>query len=239
VPFTLLAAIDVAEGRLAVYTPEGPRPLDAFGGDPLEAAAAYVAAGVRWVHVVDMDRAFGRPSGADVTAALRAAHPGLRIEVSGGISGASEVRSALAAGADRVVLASAVLVDEATTRAALAAAGPAGLVGIEVEDGRIRGRRGGAELDLDLSSTLGWLGASRPPGFLATGVGRVGALTGPDVDLVRRVARTGRPTLAAGGIRSLEDLRAVREAGASGAVVGRAALEGALDLAEALAWAAT
>jgi phosphoribosylformimino-5-aminoimidazole carboxamide ribotide isomerase len=86
-------------------------------------------------------------------------------------------------------------------------------------------------------TTVGWLAAAGVPAFLVTATGRVGGLDGPDLRLVRRVARAGRPTLAAGGIRSLEDLRALRDAGAAGAVVGRAALEGRLDLAETLAWA--
>ncbi|HEX6845071.1 MAG TPA: HisA/HisF-related TIM barrel protein [Actinomycetota bacterium] len=236
-PFTLLPAIDVAEGRLAVYTPQGPRPVDAFGGDPLAAGAAYVEAGARWLHVVDMDRAFGRVSGEDVLGALRAAHPGLRIQASGGIVSAAAVRAALDGGAERVVLGSAILADEEATLAALAAGGAAALVGIEVEGDRIRSR-GPAPADLDLMATLGWIEGAGAAGFLVTAVERVGALAGPDVELVRRVAQAGRPTLAAGGIRTLDDLRAVREAGAAGAVVGRAAWDGGLDLRDALAWAA-
>ena len=90
---------------------------------------------------------------------------------------------------------------------------------------------------MDLMSTVGWLHAAGAPAFLVTSTGRVGRLEGPDVGTVRRVARAGLPTLAAGGIRWLEDLRALRDAGAAGAVVGRAALEGRLDLGAALAWA--
>jgi phosphoribosylformimino-5-aminoimidazole carboxamide ribonucleotide (ProFAR) isomerase len=81
--------------------------------------------------------------------------------------------------------------------------------------------------------TLGWLVAADAPAFLVTAVARVGSSIGPDVGAVRRVVRAGRPVLAAGGVRSIGDLRDLRAAGASGAVVGRAALEGTLDLAEA------
>jgi phosphoribosylformimino-5-aminoimidazole carboxamide ribonucleotide (ProFAR) isomerase len=84
---------------------------------------------------------------------------------------------------------------------------------------------------------VGWLAGAGAPAFLVTATRRAGGLEGPDVEVVRRVARAGRPTLAAGGIRSIDDLRALREAGAAGAVVGRAALEGRLDLDAALAWA--
>jgi phosphoribosylformimino-5-aminoimidazole carboxamide ribotide isomerase len=114
------------------------------------------------------------------------------------------------------------------------------VIGIEVDGGRIRARGAGRPDDsegLDLMSTLGWLHAAGAPAFLVTSIDRVGGLDGPDVDLVRRVARAGRPTFAAGGVRSIEDLRALRAAGAAGAVVGRAALEGRIDLGEALAWA--
>ena len=81
--------------------------------------------------------------------------------------------------------------------------------------------------------TLGWLSAARAHGFLATAVARVGSSIGPDVGVVERVVRAGRPVIAAGGIHTVDDLRALRAAGASGAVVGRAALEGTLDLADA------
>ena len=111
------------------------------------------------------------------------------------------------------------------------------MVGIEVQGGRIRGR-GIARVDLDLMSTLGWLSTAPVPGFLVTSLERVGASTGPDLALIRRVARVGLPVIAAGGIGSLEDLRAVRDAGAGAAVVGRAALLGDLDLPAAFAWAA-
>jgi phosphoribosylformimino-5-aminoimidazole carboxamide ribotide isomerase len=93
-------------------------------------------------------------------------------------------------------------------------------------------------VDLELASTLGWLSGAGAETLLVTAVDRVATITGPDTALVRRVARSGLPLMAAGGIRSLADLEAVRDAGASGAVVGRSALEGSLDLAAALAWSA-
>ena len=232
-PFEVIPAIDVAGGRLALHTPAGPRPLAAFGGDPLVAARAYAEAGVRRVHVVDLDLAFGGGF-ANLGVVRGAAALGLLVQTSGGIATLPEAYEALAAGADRVVLGSGALLDEAAAREAIEALGPRALAGIEVEDGRIRprGRRDG---DLPLSETLGWLVASGAAGFLVTAVARVGAMGGPDLETVRRVVRGGRPVIAAGGIASLEDLRALANAGAVGAVVGRAALEGGLDLAEALA----
>jgi phosphoribosylformimino-5-aminoimidazole carboxamide ribonucleotide (ProFAR) isomerase len=106
-----------------------------------------------------------------------------------------------------------------------------------VTGGRIRSR-GADPVDLDLMQTLGWLRGAGAGAFLVTAVARVGTGTGPDVELIRRVARRGVTTIAAGGVTSLDDLRALRASGAVGAVVGRAAVEGRLDLPAAFAWAA-
>ena len=237
--FSILPALDVWQGRLAVARSEGIAPVDAFDGDPVAAARAAVAAGARALHLVDLDLAFGGMPGLDV-AAFRALAPGATLQVSGGIGDAATGRSYLAAGADRFVLGSSALADDRGTLVALRDGGPGVVIGIEVGDGRIRARGAGRADDsdgLDLMSTLGWLHAAGAPAFLVTSIDRVGSLDGPDVDLVRRVARAGRPTFTAGGVRSIDDLRALRAAGAAGAVVGRAALEGRIDLGEALAWA--
>ena len=238
--FLILPALDVWHGRLAVATAEGPSPVDAFGGDPVEAARAAVAAGARALHLVDLDLAYGGVLGLDV-AAIRAGASDATLQVSGAIGDAAIGRAYLDAGADRYVLGSSALADDRRTLLVLQDAGPAVVVGLEVEDGRIRARGAGCgnEADgLDLMSTVGWLHAAGASAFLVTSIDRVGGLGGPDVDLVRRVARAGRPTYAAGGIRSLEDLRHLRDVGAAGAVVGTAALEGRFDLARAFAWVA-
>lgn len=236
--FSVIPALDVAGGRLVVWTVEGMRPNDAFGGDPLAAAVALEAAGARWLHVVDLDRAIaGDAAGIEAVRALRRAVPGCRIQASGAIVAAELVEEYLNAGADRVVVGSAALADEARTLELIGQRGGSILVGVETEGGRIRAR-GREPVELDLMVTVGWLAAARTPGFLVTSTSRVGGLTGPDLETVRLVARSGVPVLAAGGIASLEDLRALREAGAVGAVVGRAVHDGSLDLPEVLAWAA-
>jgi phosphoribosylformimino-5-aminoimidazole carboxamide ribotide isomerase len=239
VPFTLLPALDVTDGRLGVYQPEGPSPVEDFEGDPVAAATAFVAAGAGWLHVVDMDLAFsGRARNVRIVRAIAEAVPQARLQASGGITSMGEVEAFLDAGAQRVVIGSAALADPTGAEALLEAVGSRSVIGIEVQDGRIRAR-GFVDVDLDLMSTLGWLAATgNVRGCLVTSVGRVGGLAGPDTELIRRVARRGLPTLAAGGVRSMADLVALRDAGAVGAVVGRAALDGSLDLAEALAWAA-
>ncbi len=236
--FSVLPAIDVTDGHLGVYSASGPERLDVLGGDPLAAARAYLRAGASWLHVVDMDAAFGESAGTGELIRTVAELPGARVQASGGVRTWSDVSVLLTAGAARVVVSSAALADEDAIAEIIARARPGEvLVGIEVQDARIRSR-GAGSVDLDLMATLGWLRAAGAPGLLVTAVGRVSARSGPDTQLVRRVARAGLPTMAAGGVRSLEDLRVVRDAGATGAIVGRAALEGSIDLAAALAWAA-
>ena len=238
--FTVLPAIDVARGRLAVWTPGGPEPIDAFDGSPLRAARAFVAAGARWLHMVDMDLAFEGTLASDgIVRELVRDVPDVAIQVSGGIRRVAEADVYVAAGASRVVLGSVALADPQDAIRTIERLGDRVLVGIEVDAGGIRprGRASEGAPPMDLMPTLGWLVAGGAQGFLVTSISRIGGGLGPDDDLIRRVTRAGRPTLAAGGIRTLDDLRRVRDAGAVGAVVGSAALDGSLDLSEVFAWA--
>lgn len=231
--FEVLPAIDVHGGALARWTPGGPERVAAFGGDPVAAARAFAEAGARWLHVVDLDLAFdGEARNAQVLE--RIASVGPFVQAAGSVRTADEIRILLAAGATRVVLGSAALADPDGSAELLSANAGRLVVGIEIEDGRIRSR-GRAPVDLDLMETLGWLVAGDARTLLVTAVDRVSGLGGPDVGSVRRVARAGVPVFAAGGIASIEHLRALRAAGAAGAVAGRAALEGSLDLAAAFA----
>lgn len=231
--FQVIPAIDVSDGRLAVFTADGPVPVDSFQGDPLSAARAYAAAGAGWIHVVDMDlAATGQPANLSVVESVAAL--GVRVQASGGVRDARSVDRLLAAGASRVVLGSGAFADEGAVEALIAMHGARLVVGIEVDGGRIRSR-GADPVDLELVETLGWLTAAGAATFLVTAVALVGGLGGPDVSLLKRLVRSGKPVLAAGGIASDEDLESLRRAGAVGAVVGRAVLEGDLDLAQVLA----
>ena len=231
--FEVIPAIDVSNGRLAAFSSAGPRPIDGFGGDPIAAADAAIAAGARWLHVVDMDLAFqGEARNLGVVRSI--ADRGTPIQAAGGIRSGAEVRALLDAGASRVVLGSAALGDAVATRDVLADHGSRLVLGIEVDQGRIRSR-GRDPVDLDLMQTLGWLVPAGASAFLVTAVARVGGSAGPDVGVTRRVVRAGRPVLSGGGISTIEDLRALRAAGAVGAVVGRAVVDGTLDLAAAIA----
>jgi phosphoribosylformimino-5-aminoimidazole carboxamide ribonucleotide (ProFAR) isomerase len=231
--FEVIPALDLAAGRLAVVTADGPAPATAYDGDPVAAASAAIAAGARWLHVVDTDLAFGgRPDNLGVIGSI--AEMDVRVQASGGIRTGEQVRAMLDAGARRVVLGSGALTDEADALRTIETLSGSIVVGIEVDEGRIRSR-GAVPVDLPLAETLGWLVAGGAPRFLVTAVDRVGRLGGPDVGVVKRVVRSGRPVIAAGGVAGLDDLRAIRRAGAVGAVVGRAALEGGLDLARSMA----
>jgi phosphoribosylformimino-5-aminoimidazole carboxamide ribonucleotide (ProFAR) isomerase len=236
VAFEIIPAIDVAGGRLARSTGDRPAPVEAFDGDPVKAAASFVEAGATWVHVVDMDLArTGQPSNLDVVRAV--AGLGVRVQGSGGIASGSQVDAMLSAGATRAVLGSVALGYRDATEKLLTMMGDALVVGIEADGPTIRPRGRGAQ-DLPLWDTLQWLIRLDVRRFLFTEVGRVGELGGPDLDGIWALARhTGGPVLASGGIRDLEDLKAVAKlgAGVEGAVVGRALYEGGLDLAAAIA----
>jgi phosphoribosylformimino-5-aminoimidazole carboxamide ribotide isomerase/phosphoribosylanthranilate isomerase len=231
--FEVIPAIDVFGGVLTAMASTGTRAVSAFGGDPVAAAAWAVAEGARWIHVVDVDQAVdGVPRNLDVLTEI-AALP-VSVQAAGGVREPSQVEALLAAGATRVVLSSAALADERRASALISAEAERLLIGIEEDGGRIRSR-GRAPVDLALMETLGWVVSAGASALLVTSVQRVGDRGGPDIELVRRVVRAGRPVLAAGGIASLDDLLALRMAGAVGAVVGTAVLEGSLDLSAAIA----
>lgn len=234
--FLVIPAIDVAGGRLARPTGAGIEPVEAFDGDPLRAAEAFLVAGAAWIHVVDLDLAErGEPENLDVVAAVAAL--GASVQASGGVTSGDEVDRLRAAGAARVVLGSSALADRKATVELVARSGDALAVGIEADGPTIRPRARGASA-LPLWDTLEWLAEQRVQRFVLTEVGRVGALAGPDLDGIWALAtHTGTPVIAAGGIRDVDDLRAIASLGGSveGAVVGRALYDGRLDLATAVA----
>jgi phosphoribosyl isomerase A len=231
--FEVIPALDVAGGRLVRIGPDGPTPVEAFGGDPATAAEAFVEAGARRLHLVDVDLATTATFGAlEVLGAI--AKLGVPVQVSGGVSAGSQVSELLDAGASRVVLGSAALAFRDATERLLAMLGSDLVLGIEADGPTIRPRGRGHELPL--WDTLVWLGELEVPRYLFTEVGRVGSLTGPDLDGIWALAtHTGRPVLASGGVRDLDDLRAVAGLGepVEGAIVGRALYEG-LDVRQAL-----
>ena len=229
----MLCSVDLAGGRLVRLRGGKVELVEAFGGDPVAAVRSFIEAGAGWVHVVDVDLALTGEA-RNLAVLERIAGLDVCVQASGGIATSPLATAALEAGAARVVLGSAALADRGSATRLIEQMGERLVVGLEVQGDRIR-PRGAVDIELPLAEPLAWLASVEVSRFLVTAVTRVGGLGGPDLAAIRTVCALGRPVLAAGGIASIGDLRAVAETGATGAVVGRAALEGALDLAAALA----
>jgi phosphoribosyl isomerase A len=248
---TLLPAVDVANGQ-AVRLIQGAAGTETGYGDPLEAALQWQRAGACWIHLVDLDAAFGRGSNAALLAALvarlgaaeplgavpeTAGRPGVAVELSGGIRDDASLAAALATGCARVVIGTAALENPGWVRRVIAEHGERIAVGLDVRGTRLAARgwtTEGGEL-LDVLTRLEADGCAR---YVVTDVTRDGTLAGPNLDLLRRVcARTDRPVIASGGVSSLADLRAIAELrplGVEGAIVGKALYARAFTLEQAL-----
>ncbi len=232
---TLLPAVDVAGGQ-AVRLVQGAAGTETSYGDPLQAALAWQSAGAEWIHLVDLDAAFGRGSNAallaDVVGRLDVA-----VELSGGIRDDDSLAAALATGCARVNIGTAALERPEWVRAVIAAHGEKVAVGLDVRGTRLAARGWTAEGG-DLNDTLARLDSDGCARFVVTDVTRDGTLTGPNLDLLRQVcARTARPVIASGGVAGLADLRAIAELaplGVEGAIVGKALYAGSFTLEQAL-----
>jgi phosphoribosylanthranilate isomerase len=231
----LLPAVDVA-GGLAVRLVQGEAGSETSYGDPLEAALAWQNAGAEWIHLVDLDAAFGRGSNADLLAKVVRTLD-VRVELSGGIRDDASLRAALATGCARVNLGTAALEDPAWTRAAIGEFAHRVAVGLDVR-GTTLAARGWTKDGGDLWETLERLDAEGCARYVVTDVTKDGMLKGPNLELLRAVcARTDRPVVASGGVSTLEDIAAIRELvplGVEGAIVGSALYRGAFALGDAL-----
>lgn len=234
VPLTLLPAVDVADGR-AVRLVQGEAGSETSYGDPLAAALTWQRDGAQWVHLVDLDAAFGRGSNRDLLAEVVGALD-IAVEISGGIRDDDSLDDALASGAARVNLGTAALEDPDWVRSAIARVGDRIAVGLDVR-GTTLAARGWTSDGGELFEVLARLDADGCARYVVTDVRRDGTLTGPNLDLLRRVTdATDRPVVASGGVSSLADLRAIAGVpGVEGAIVGKALYAGAFTLAEALA----
>ena len=234
----LLPAVDVADGQ-AVRLVQGEAGSETSYGDPLAAALDWQAGGAEWIHLVDLDAAFGRGSNAELLAdvAQVLSTKGVKVELSGGIRDDASLERALATGATRVNLGTAALEDPEWTADAIARHGDAIAVGLDVR-GTTLAARGWTREGGDLWEVLARLDAVGCSRYVVTDVTKDGTLRGPNVDLLREVcARTDAPVVASGGISSLDDLRVLRElvpVGVEGAIVGKALYAGAFTLPEAL-----
>jgi phosphoribosylformimino-5-aminoimidazole carboxamide ribotide isomerase/phosphoribosylanthranilate isomerase len=232
----LLPAVDVAAGQ-AVRLVQGAAGTETSYGDPLEAALAWQAAGASWIHLVDLDAAFGRGSNAELLADV-VGRLDISVEMSGGIRDNSSLDRALATGCARVNIGTAALENPAWVRSIIGRYGDRVAIGLDVR-GTTLAARGWTSSGGELFSTLERLDAEGCARYVVTDVHRDGTLTGPNVSLLRSVcARTSVPVVASGGVSSLSDLAALAELvplGVEGAIVGKALYAGAFTLEEALA----
>jgi len=235
VGLTLLPAVDVANGR-AVRPVQGGLGEGGETVDPLEAALAWQDAGAEWIHLVDLDLAFGTGSNADLLATV-VERLDIRVQLSGGIRDAASLGTALSSGCDRVVLATDALTDLAWCASAIADHGDRLAVALDVKGARLEAR-GSATAAGELFRVLEHLNVEGCARYVVTDVQTDGMLSGPNLRLLREVCQaTNRPVVASGGVGSLVDLEALiglTTEGLEAVIVGAALYEGRFTLHEAL-----
>lgn len=233
----LFPAIDIRHGRVVRLSQGEATRQTVYGEDPVAVAARFADQGARWIHVVDLDRAFGDGENLGLVRRIVAAVGGqARVQLGGGLRTVALLREGLEQGVSRGVIGTAAAIDPAVVPAAVAALGADRIaVGIDARDGRVA-IRGWTELsDLTAEALARRVARDGVGAVIYTDVGRDGMLTGPDLDGARRLQAAGVGVIASGGIAGAGDIRAAREAGLAGAIVGRALYEGRVTLAEALA----
>jgi 1-(5-phosphoribosyl)-5-[(5-phosphoribosylamino)methylideneamino] imidazole-4-carboxamide isomerase/N-(5'phosphoribosyl)anthranilate isomerase len=233
----LLPAVDVADGK-AVRLTQGEAGSETDYGSPLEAAQTWIDAGAEWIHLVDLDAAFGRGDNRAIIREVVNASTSVKIELSGGIRDDASLEAALEAGATRVNLGTAALENPEWTERVIAKFGDAIAVGLDVR-GTTLAARGWTREGGDLWEVLARLEGAGCPRYVVTDVTKDGTLKGPNVELLREVMqRTSKPVVASGGISSLQDIRdlhALVADGLEGAILGKSLYANKFTLQEALA----
>ena len=231
----LLPAVDVKDGR-AVRLVQGELDAETAYGNPLEVALEFQSAGAEWLHLVDLDAAFGRGENSALLAEVVRTLD-IKIELSGGIRDDESLRRALATGCKRVNLGTAALENPEWTAKVIAEFGDRIAVGLDVR-GHVLAARGWTKEGGDLFETIERLERDGCARYVVTDVTKDGTLKGPNIELLQEVcAVTRKPIVASGGISSLEDIAALvalNNSGVEGAIVGKALYAGAFTLQEAL-----
>ncbi|MGA4507376.1 bifunctional 1-(5-phosphoribosyl)-5-((5-phosphoribosylamino)methylideneamino)imidazole-4-carboxamide isomerase/phosphoribosylanthranilate isomerase PriA [Propionibacteriaceae bacterium G1746] len=233
----LLPAVDIQSGQ-AVQLVQGVAGSEKTFGDPLAAAQRWKSAGAQWLHLVDLDAAFGRGSNAEITTAITG-QIGMLVELSGGIRDDASLTRALDAGARRVNIGTAALENPEWCERVIAEYGDRIAIGLDVRGTRLAAR-GWTQEGGDLFETLDRLNAAGCQRYVVTDVNSDGMLTGPNFDLLTQVcARTDAAVIASGGVTTLEDVARLRDIdGVEGAIIGTALYVGNMTLTDALAVAA-
>jgi 1-(5-phosphoribosyl)-5-[(5-phosphoribosylamino)methylideneamino] imidazole-4-carboxamide isomerase/N-(5'phosphoribosyl)anthranilate isomerase len=231
----LLPAVDVKDGR-AVRLVQGELARESVYGSPLEVALEFQAAGAEWLHLVDLDAAFGRGENSELLASVVKALD-IKVELSGGIRDDESLRRALATGCTRVNLGTAALENPEWTAQVISQYGDRIAVGLDVR-GHTLAARGWTKEGGDLFETIERLDRNGCARYVVTDVAKDGTLMGPNFELLKEVcAATNKPVVASGGISSIADIEGLaqlRSIGVEGAIVGKALYAGAFTLQEAL-----
>lgn len=231
----LLPAVDVKDGR-AVRLVQGELAAETAYGNPLEVALEFQAAGAEWLHLVDLDAAFGRGENSALLAEV-VGKLDIKVELSGGIRDDESLSRALATGCRRINLGTAALENPEWTAKMIGEFGDRIAVGLDVR-GHVLAARGWTQEGGDLFETIERLEKDGCARYVVTDVTKDGTLQGPNLELLKEVcAVTRKPVIASGGISSLADiaaLSALNSAGVEGAIVGKALYAGAFTLQEAL-----
>lgn len=234
----LFPAIDLRGGRVVRLTRGDYDQMTTYFDDPAAVAASFREAGARHLHVVDLDGARdGTPVNFPVIAQI-VRQSGLAVQVGGGIRTEARIREYLDLGVARVILGSAAAKDPDWTRQMAERFGPAIAVGVDVRDGRVAVHGWETLTDLDALDFCRQLEAMGVSTIVYTDISKDGMLQGTNLEIYRRLtAETGLQVIASGGISFTDEIRALRDMGVYGAIVGKALYEGALDLSQALALA--
>ena len=235
----LLPAVDVAGGQ-AVQLVQGKAGSEKVFGDPVAAATRWAEAGAEWIHLVDLDAAFGRGSNAEVIGRVISSIAGvseLRFELSGGIRDDESLERALSTGCARVNIGTAALERPEWCESVIGRYGDKIAIGLDVR-GETLAARGWTTEGGNVYQTLERLDAAGCARYVVTDVASDGMLSGPNYDLLASIcARTDKPVVASGGISTLDDIARLREltgAGVEGAIIGTALYVGNFTLADAL-----
>src|SRR5918993_434053 len=232
----LLPAVDIKGGQ-AVQLVQGVDGSEKRFGDPVEAALRWQDAGAEWIHLVDLDAAFGHGHNRELQAKIVGTLD-IQVEMSGGIRDGESLEAAMAAGCRRVNIGTAALEQPEWCARAIATYGDRVAVGLDVR-GTTLAARGWTREGGDLYETLARLDQEGCARYVVTDVNKDGMLQGPNLQLLRDVcAATSRPVVASGGVTTLDDVRALMELvplGVEGAIAGTALYTGQLSLEDALA----
>jgi phosphoribosylformimino-5-aminoimidazole carboxamide ribotide isomerase len=228
----VIPAIDIRGGRVVRLKHGRAEEETAYADDPVEVARRFVAEGAMWLHLVDLDAAMGTGHNHEILGEVVGA-AGAQVQVAGGLRSPQALDDALAGGAARLVLGTAAVLDPGFLRASVDRLGDRLIAAVDVDGDQVL-VRGWKERAGKLGEVLPRLEEEGAPRLLVTQVARDGTLSGPDIGLYTRlVERCGRPVLASGGVRDVDDLRALSATGVEAAIVGTALYEGHLTVAQA------